>query len=469
MGGLSKKATQLATLRTEKPDLLILDSGGLLFKDPSLPAGQGEQLKATARGIVAAYNAMGFQAVGVAGQDLAGGLDFLLAVRKESRFPWLSANLTTRDRTSLPFAPHALLKGAGLRIGVIGLTGMAAGHPPPSDYVLLPWQETLPAQLGQLAGKTDLLILLSSLPPLENRRIAEAHPEIHLILQAGSGGGNMAPELINNTVITQTEQQGKQIGLLDIQWNPAARQWQRGVDENPLQDRQNALDRTEWQLSRLRRHGAPETVYRDQPQMLANYRELLTRREELAREIASLRAAAPKQLTAQGGSFFSRFFPLDSSVADHDTVRAIVDKATEEANRIGRKRAQTTTSPPAGYAGNSACAGCHQAQLAKWSASRHARAYDTLVAKGQQFNAGCVPCHVTGAFAEPAERLLAVAAALPQVGCETCHGPAGSHAARPESQRPGQPSQSICQQCHTPEHDDNFNYTIDLGRLRCGE
>ena len=476
MGGLSKKASQLDTLRHHHHHLLVVDAGGLLFKEAPLPPSQMEPLQATARGIITAYNTMGIQAVGVAGQDLAAGIDFLLAVRKESQFPWLSANLVTRNHAKLLFAPHTIVPaGDGVRIGIIGITGAlprATPNSPPSAVTLLPWQEVLPNQIALLREKTEMLILLSSLPLLENKRIATAHPEIHLILQSGSGGGNLPPEIFNNTVITQTEQQGKQLGLLEVQWNKTSKRWKTGADDNPLLDTRNALDRMEWQLARIRRQGNPEELFRDQPDALTNYRNLVEQRETLARQLTSLNAAAPKQPPADDSSFLSRFVPMTSTVADHPDVRAIVNKTTQEANLLAKRTVgqgqSIPTALPAGYGGNAACGNCHQVQLAKWSASQHARAYDTLAIKGQQYNAACVPCHVTGGFAQPAERLLAVATALPQVGCETCHGPSSSHAASPSTQRPGQPNKEICLQCHTNEHDDNFDFTIDLSRLRCG-
>ena len=89
MGGLSKKAYQFTKLlRTKPTPSVIVDGGGLLFKNSFIPQGQEAQLEATAEGIVKAYNLIGYDAVAVSSRDLAAGLDFLLGLQENSLFEW---------------------------------------------------------------------------------------------------------------------------------------------------------------------------------------------------------------------------------------------------------------------------------------------------------------------------------------------------------------------------------------------
>ncbi len=69
----------------------------------------------------------------------------------------------------------------------------------------------------------------------------------------------------------------------------------------------------------------------------------------------------------------------------------------------------------------------------KWQKTRHAKAYDSLAAKGQQFNQDCLPCHVTGVVTGKEPYILTLPEALLQVGCEACHGPGRAHAAKSKS------------------------------------
>lgn len=111
------------------------------------------------------------------------------------------------------------------------------------------------------------------------------------------------------------------------------------------------------------------------------------------------------------------------------------------------------------FVGSERCALCHQNQHTDWSATLHAKAYETLEAIGQQNNAQCVGCHSVG-FGEPGGFVdRATTDALAGVGCESCHGPGGDHAnnVNDESLRPQiSISSDVCAKCHTGEHHPNF-------------
>lgn len=482
MGGLPKKAQQLIGLREKKNTVLALDSGGLLFKDEKIPADQTQQLTTTAQGIVTAYNKMSFDAVGVARQDLAAGLGFLLALQQKSNFPWLSANLVRRSQGKPYFKPHTLLTINGMNIGVIGLTGNQGSDLLPAEKdnaVILPWEDVLPGQINLLKGQTDMLILLSNLPAATNRIIAEKHPDIHLILQSGSVSGNLAPERINNTLLTQVEQQGKSVGILEVRWNRLSKQWENHGSKNVLLEKKNELDRLGWLINRYRKQGDPKLVFKDQPETLAAYDAMLAQRDTLDQEISRLMGEENARIASrtQLSSFNYRFEAMRKDLPDNLEVRAIVDATTNEVNRLGKMAAKARSAAPLAndqmffpenYAGNSVCQSCHAPQAEKWHNTKHASAYSTLEGKGQQFNTQCLPCHVTGAFGQPAEMVLKLAGDLRQVGCETCHGPAKLHAAQPHSNKPGKPTMEICLRCHTGDHDDNFIFPEALARLRCG-
>lgn len=485
MGGLPKKAQQLIELRGKKNGVLALDSGALLFKEEKIPPDQVQRLTTTAQGIVSAYGKMSFAALGVARQDLAAGLPFLLDLQQKSELPWLSANLVSRTLGKPYLKPHTLLTIAGMNLAVIGLTGSQGANDlltEKDNAVILPWEEVLPKEISLLKGRADMLVLLSSYPAEVNKKIAERHPEIHLIMQSGQSGnalGNLPPERINNTLITQVEQQGKSIGLLEINWNAQTKKWEDPSADNLLLDKKNELDRLEWQIGRYRKNGDPKAAFKDQADVLAAYEALLAQRQRLAQEIARLTVEENTRIAsrAQFSSFSYRFEAMRKELPDNPAVRAIVEATTNEVNRLGKLVAKARAATPLArsqgvfpenHAGSTACRSCHAPQFKKWLNTKHASAYTTLERKEQQFNAKCLPCHVTGAFGQPDEVVLNLAADLRQVGCETCHGPSKQHAARPQSAKPGRPGKDTCLRCHTAEQSDNFIFSEALARLRCG-
>jgi hypothetical protein len=142
--------------------------------------------------------------------------------------------------------------------------------------------------------------------------------------------------------------------------------------------------------------------------------------------------------------------------------------------------ADSTKAPAAAaahqYVGVKKCKMCHNseksgAQYAKWLASKHAKAYETLggdtakmIAKKRsiedpQKSADCLQCHQTG-YGEPADHFAATYVATDGVQCETCHGAGKDYAPMKVMQgiRDGSlkgadyglvmPTQDRCAHCH---------------------
>ena len=448
--------------------MVAVDAGGLLFKSNALTPELTAQEQAAATGVAEAYRLMRYDAVGITGQDLAAGLPFLQQLAHRTALPWLSADLVQRN-TGKPFFPASVIKKIGnLRVGVFALSGPAATAAlrPEDQAMVQPWQEVVPGVLGQLK-KADLVILLSGLPTAENEALAQRHPEVDLIVRAGDdGASNQPPRQVRNTLLLQTEKQGKSLGVLDIQWN-ASRQW--GEDRATLlTTKRSELDQVEWFLRGHGRKGDPEVLYQNEPAKLKAYRELVAEKQRLEEEIKRLNGELTKGTGRPEPLAKNRFLALYAELPDQPAVQAVVERTTKTMNQLGQELAKRHLeqdkkgiSAPGPLVGWQRCAGCHRAEADFWRQSRHAKAYATLRAKNQQFNQTCLPCHVTG----PAS--TAMPESLQAVGCESCHGPGREHSNDPKRPMVKQPPAQSCLGCHTPEHDDNFDFSRDRHRLNC--
>lgn len=135
------------------------------------------------------------------------------------------------------------------------------------------------------------------------------------------------------------------------------------------------------------------------------------------------------------------------------------------------------------YGGAQSCAKCHEKEYASWKKTPHARALQTLIDKGQQFNPECLKCHVTGYRQANGFYTVKHGPSLKLAGvqCEICHAPAKDHAdtqtkladnvqnwmeakayqALVSHAKQVKPSSNadepFCKKCHTPENDNNFN------------
>ncbi len=465
MGGLSKKAKQFELTAAEsKLPHIILDGGALLFKGLRLTHGQEQDEMLTARAIVKAYNLMGYQAVGVSKYDLTAGLDFLRQISGQSKFSWLSANLVSkRDRRPV-FKSEILLTVNNLKIGVTALTGPTAGQQLKDQALLLPWQDSLPAVIKDLKSKSDMIILLSSLPSPANKEIARRYRNINILIQAAQGGTNIYPQPIVNTLICQTTRQGKTIGIMDINWQKSQR-W--GIDRAGLLRKDlNSLDRLDW---RLAKYNEPEKELKNFPAKLQIWRRLQGRRNKIQAEINRLRAdIKDRRQNNPPSTFKNHFIAMETSLPDDPRISRIVRSLNKEINRLGQiKAGKIKTATENKYIGWRRCGECHKAELESWQRTRHARAYETLVKKNRQYNLDCLFCHVTGIDRRHKAAALGVSADLREVGCESCHGPGRAHAARPEKNKMRQqPTEKICLNCHTPAHDSSFNYDTYIKQVQ---
>ena len=447
---------------------MVVDGGGLLFKAATIAPELAPQEKAAAQGIAEAYRLMRYDAVGITAQDLAAGLPFLRELANGNKVPWLSADLVDRA-SGKPLFPAALSTKTGhLTVGLFALSGPAAAATllPGDHAVIRPWQEVVPPILSQLKN-ADLVILLSGLPPAENEALAQRYPGIHCIVQAGNDGAdNQPPRLVRNTLLLQTEKQGKHLGILEIRWG-ASGKW--GEDPGKqLASTKNELDRVQWFLRSHQRKGDPLELYRNAPSKLQSYQELLAQEQKLTAEITHLQKMIA-QKTGQSDSVADhRFLALTTDLPDDAAVQALVEKTTKAMNQLGQElakaqleRSRAMIAEPGPLVGWQRCADCHRIEADFWRQSRHAKAYETLRAKDQHFNQGCLPCHVTG----PASTTLP--SHLQAVGCESCHGPGREHSTDPKRPMIKQPPAQTCLGCHTPEQDDNFDFNRDRTRLNC--
>ena len=113
------------------------------------------------------------------------------------------------------------------------------------------------------------------------------------------------------------------------------------------------------------------------------------------------------------------------------------------------------------YVGTSKCKLCHKGArkgevFEKWEKSAHAKAFETLKAKGEEKNPKCLECHVTGFNAGGYKIGDANAANFEGVGCESCHGPGSAYKsisimkdlAKAKANGLIIPTEEVCVKCH---------------------
>ena len=412
--------------------------------------------------------AMDCRAVGIAAQDLAGGIDLLKKIQAEKQLNWLSMNLVdSKDRQPI-FAPFINTRVGSTNIAILGLTDEQAAQNNDAGYTILPWREVLQEILARAGERADMVILLSSYPEAVNKEISRTVQGIDLIIESGHAASNQPPQNVNDTLVAKVGAKGKYVGMMRINWTESGQWGQNFADK--IRAEQNRLDRINWQIGRMEKRAQGKELARNE-----RYTRLLAAREQSEQKIMELKKNK-EQETGEPCSFTNRFIALKSSMPQDRKVQAIVDQTTREVNKLNRRRVRTTGKQQRSsldtLAGWQQCRQCHPRQTTFWQTTAHAGAWQTLKEGNQQFNEDCLLCHVTLPYYDSArvksERLLLqLPTSLNDVGCESCHGPAAAHSRQPESVRPVQPNEKVCKGCHTPDHDDNFIFADKIHKVRC--
>jgi hypothetical protein len=177
------------------------------------------------------------------------------------------------------------------------------------------------------------------------------------------------------------------------------------------------------------------------------------------------------------GGWSGAIVELGDRFADDPTQVANLNRYHEELARLDLTPQQTSwTGPllgqlPADYrvAGSPACQTCHVEEHKRWDESKHARAWESLRAKGAQVDPDCQRCHATGYGLPGGFVSVRRSPALVNVGCEACHGPSYAHMgdAKRHTAYFGEAA-SQCRACHDAENSPEFVFEAYWARIRHG-
>lgn len=440
---------------------MIVDGGALFFDSIRPHRYKFEQIRAKDHGIVEAYNRIGYDAVGVAGQDLAGGLSLLQELARKSNFAWLSGNLVEKESGLPYFQTHISKEVGGVRVAITGLTSpeIAEARLLDEGAAIRNWEEVFPPLVSNLKQNHQFIILLTDLAPDLCAAISRRHPEVNLIIRASGDLENHSPRAIApSTLIASTGRQGKYVGALTVSWIRGGRWGEPDEDTLLLIEKGADLDRTMSQLNKMAGNGENRT-------RIGN---LERKKEVLAGEVSQLKSRIESRKLSL---YTNSFYEMSDTVSDDPGVQAVVMQIRENVAALSRERtdpvAESDVVAPPGYLGWPACLNCHRGAVSTWKETRHAGAYETLVRKNRQNDFDCLPCHLTGIDFDNVASALTLTDTLRTVGCEACHGPGKEHVASEGRSGTGKVSGKVCVRCHVPEHDDSHDFERDLIKIRC--
>ena len=163
--GLAKIATLVRQVRAEQPNTLLLDCGDTIQGSP-LAFYFARKDTAPVNPTVAVMNAMDYTAMAAGNHEFNFGLDVLWKAKRESKFPWLAANIRQQYKKGTEhFEPYIIRHVAGIRVGIVGF--ITPGVPRweiPANYRGYEFEQIVDAAkrvIPRLRKKVDLLVVLA--------------------------------------------------------------------------------------------------------------------------------------------------------------------------------------------------------------------------------------------------------------------------------------------------------------------
>jgi len=118
---LAQVATLIDSVRRVEDNVVLVDSGDLL-QGASLNEYQARVRRDSVHPVIAAMNALDYDAAALGNHEFNYGLEFLEAALADAEFPFLAANIYAAGTDSLIYAPYTIIERGGLRVGIISFT-----------------------------------------------------------------------------------------------------------------------------------------------------------------------------------------------------------------------------------------------------------------------------------------------------------------------------------------------------------
>ena len=209
-GGLARVATRIKEERARSPHTLFMLAGD--FISPSLASGEfkGKQMIAT-------LNAAGLDIATLGNHEFDYTLDVLAERMKESRFPYVAANVFDK-KTGQPFGgaqPYIIRKFGDVRVAIFGLlTADTATLSKSGGQVRITDPIAAGTRLSrQLRRRADIVIALTHLSMCEDKRLAR---EADIDLIVGGHEHELLQALSGRTHISKMGSDGRSLGRIDV-------------------------------------------------------------------------------------------------------------------------------------------------------------------------------------------------------------------------------------------------------------
>jgi len=210
-GGIARRVSLIKELRKKDPQLLLLDCGNFTAGGLLDEYTQNTRLDMQRSEVnYQALELMQYDAVGIGSGEFNFGREFFLKNAKKTNPAYLSVNLAT-DKV----VPYIIKDSFGVKIAIIGLTGLSANQK--SEGLKI----SAPNQLSELVSRlkntgVQVVIALSTLGESEDLKLISKVKGIDIIFTGDKPLKDEALMKIEETFILRPTWQGRKLGKLTL-------------------------------------------------------------------------------------------------------------------------------------------------------------------------------------------------------------------------------------------------------------
>jgi len=215
--GVAKRRVAIQRARADTEYYwLVLDAGDVF---------QGTPLSNLLRGFLdlECMNQMGYDAMVLGNHEFDFGYDLLQSRMADVNFNVLCANIVDNERGKPVAQPYCIIQRGDYRIGIIGLTTetlLFETHPSIAEHAMahraLPVAQSLARYLRDIG--CDIVIALAHEGYNRDLKLAEAVPELDVIVGGHTHTFLEKPTLVGDVVVTQDGQWAENLGVLKLKF-----------------------------------------------------------------------------------------------------------------------------------------------------------------------------------------------------------------------------------------------------------
>jgi 5'-nucleotidase len=220
-GGPARVATLLRDLERDNPNTIAVLAGD--FLSPSaLGTAVVDGNGLDGRQMVEVLNAMGLDYVTIGNHEFDLREPSLLARRSESRFQWISSNVTLADGRTLPgVVSHVVVHaGNGARSLRVGLIGITMDRDQPAYARIADPLEAAAEQARLLRDSADVLIAITHLPIAQDIALADRVQPIDLIIGGHEHENMLLRRGDDLTPIAKADANARTVWVHEIMFDP---------------------------------------------------------------------------------------------------------------------------------------------------------------------------------------------------------------------------------------------------------